>query len=241
MIKFIVVEDNKIHQKNIEDTIVSFMMKNNYEFSIKLFDKETSELHKLIKTNEDNHIYILDFELPNSNAIDIARKIREEDWISPIIVFTAHGGMAFETFKQRLQILDFINKQLDPYKNLNEVFEICLKQLKVIKSFKFKTSGVDYSIPFNKILYFERDTYSRKIILVTDNNKYEMYKSMKEVKSKLTDDFVVTHRACIVNMKRIVKVSWKERKVYFDNGASIDLLSKTHKKEVDDYGNKLNT
>ena len=235
MIKFIVVEDNKIHQKNVEDTIISFMMKNNYEFCIKLFDKETSELHKLIKTNEDNHIYILDFELPNSNAIDIARKIREDDWASPIIIFTAHGGMAFETFKQRLQILDFINKQLDPYKNLNEVFEICLKQLKVIKSFKFKTSGVDYNIPFNKILYFERDTYSRKIILVTDNNRYEMYKSMKEVKSKLTDDFIVTHRACIVNMKRIVKVSWKERKIYFDNGESTDLLSKTHKKEVDEY------
>lgn len=238
MIKFIIVEDNKIHQKHIEDVIVSFMMKNNYEFKIKIFDKETQELHKLIKENEDNHIYILDFELPNSNAIDISRKIREYDWTSPIVIFTAHGGMAFETFKQRLQILDFINKQLDPDKNLIEVFEICLKQLNILKAFKFKTAGIDYNIPFNKILYFERDTISRKVTIVTDNSKYEMYKTMCEIKSNLDNNFIMTHRACIINMKKVIRISWKDGIITFDNGKQTNLLSKTHKKELDEYGKK---
>lgn len=236
MIKFIIVEDNKHHQKKIENLIVFFMMKNNYEFVIKKFEDDCDELNELIKQNEDNHIYILDFELPNSNAIDIARVIREDDWISPIIILTAHGGMAFETFKQRLQILDFINKQYDSEKNMMEVLEICLQQLKVIKSFKFKSKGIDYNIPFNKILYFERDTVSRKVTLVTENSVYEMYKTIKEIKENLDANFVVTHRACIVNMKRVEKISWKEKTIYFDDESSIDLLSKTHKKEIDKYG-----
>lgn len=238
MIKFIIVEDNKYHQKQVEEIIMSFMMKNNYEFEIKVFDRETEELMELIKNNEDNQVYILDFELPNSNAIDLSRKIREDDWTSPIIIFTAHGGMAFETFKQRLQILDFINKQHNPEKNLNELFEICLKQLKVLKSFKFKTSGVDYNIPFNKILYFERDSFTRKVCLVTDTAKYEMYKTIKDIKTQLDKNFLISHRACIVNMKRVIKISWKDKSIYFDNGTQIDLLSKTHKKELDDYGSK---
>lgn len=236
MIKFIVVEDNKFHQKKVEKLIVSFMMKNDFEFEIKTFDQDCEDLNRLIKENEDNHIYILDFELPNSNAIDIARVIREDDWTSPIIIFTAHGGMAFETFKQRLQILDFINKQFDSDKYLIEAFEICMKQLKVMKSFKFKTSGIDYNIPYKKILYFERDSISRKVTLVTENATYEMYKTIKDIKKQLDKNFLITHRACIVNMNRVITISWKDKLIYFDDESSTDLLSKTHKKEIDAYG-----
>lgn len=235
MIKFIVVEDIKAHQKKVEKTVVSFMMKNNYEFEIVFFEDECEDFRRIVKENSANHIYILDFELPNSNAIDLARIIREDDWISPIIIMTAHASMAFETFKQRLQILDFISKQYNSEKNLNDTLEICMKQLRIGKSFKFKINGIGHSIPLCKILYFERDSSTRKVTLVTENATYEMYKSLKEIKKQLNSDFVITHRACIANMKRVEKISWKDKIIYFDDESTIDLLSKTHKKEIDWY------
>ena len=235
MIKFVVVEDNKLHQKNVEKVIVSFMMKNDFDFEIKTFDRVTKELKSLIKKSEENTIYILDFELPNSNAIDISRYIREEDWTSPIIIFTAHGGMALETFKQRLQILDFISKQYNSEENLIELFEICLKQFNLNKSFKSKYKNIDHNIPFNKILYFERDSNTIKVIIKTDSKEYETYITMKELKSKLNKDFILTHKACIVNMKRVSSISWKELMITFDNKETSYLLSKTHKKEVREY------
>lgn len=235
MINFIVVEDNKIHQKNIEKIILSYMMKNDYEFEIKLFDKETKELNNLIKKNDENSIYILDFELPNTNAIDISRLIRENNWTSPIIIFTTHGGMAFETFKQRLQILDFISKQYNPEENLIELFDICMKQFNVNRSFKFRYKCVDYNIPFDKILYFERDSNTRKVIIKTDTGSYEIYITMKELKDKLDKNFILTHKACIVNMKRVSSISWKDLTITFDNKEKTYLLSKTHKKEVKEY------
>ena len=67
--------------------------------------------------NEPEHygdgFYLLDQTYSERNvirALDLAREIRTYDWWSPIIILTAHGGMAFESFKQRLQILDFISK-----------------------------------------------------------------------------------------------------------------------------------
>lgn len=231
MINFVILEDNKLHMKNTEKIIIKYMMKNKFEFEISMFEKETPELIEIINKNEQNNIYILDFELPNTNALDISRKIRKNDWVSPIIILTAHGGMAFESFKQRLQILDFVSKQYQASKNLVELFDICMKQLKISKSLKFTYNYIDYNIPFEKILYIYRDTVERKIIIVTNTKEYKIRMSMKKIKELLPKDFKFCHKACIINTARVESYDWKNFVVTFDNGLKTNLISKTHKKE----------
>ena len=54
---------------------------------------------------------------------------------------------------------------------------------------------------------------------------------------KLLDNrFKITHKACIVNMERVEALLWREGIVKFENGMQIDMLSKTHKKEIMEYG-----
>ncbi len=235
MINFVVVEDQKLQRNNISDLIMKYMMKNKLEFDIIEFESETKKLKELIKNVEHNHIYILDFELPNSNAIEISRLIRGCDWRSPIIIFTAHGGMAFETFKQRLQILDFVSKQYEAEKNLFELFDICLKQLNISSSFRFKSKGIDYNIPFEKIYYIYRDTCERKAVIVTGSSEYKINMSMNNVLKELDNRFRVSHKACIINIEKVEALVWKEGKIIFNNGFETFLLSKTHKKELEDY------
>lgn len=232
MINFVVLEDNPHHRKKTKDIIFNYMMKNKYEFDILFFEKETETFIELVENHDSNYIYILDFELPNTTAIDVARRIRKKDWTSPIIVFTVNGGMAFDTFKQRLQILDFVNKQFEAEKNLHELFDICLKQLDVRENFKYKIGKVDYSIAFDKILYIYKDTVERKSVIVTDKNEYKISLNLIKVKELLNDDFIFTHKACIVNSKRVDAYVWSEGKVIFDNGKEAPFLSKTYKKEL---------
>lgn len=232
MINFVVLEDNPHHRKKTKDIIFNYMMKNKYEFDILFFERETDTFIELVENHDSNYIYILDFELPNTTAIDVARRIRKKDWTSPIIVFTVNGGMAFDTFKQRLQILDFVNKQFEAEKNLHELFDICLKQLDVRENFKYKIGKVDYSIAFDKILYIYKDTVERKSVIVTDKNEYKISLNLIKVKELLNDDFIFTHKACIVNSKRVDAYVWSEGKVIFDNGKEAPFLSKTHKKEL---------
>ena len=237
MINFVVLEDNPHHRKKTKDIIFNYMMKNKYEFDILFFERETDTFIELVENHDSNYIYILDFELPNTTAIDVARRIRKKDWTSPIIVFTVNGGMAFDTFKQRLQILDFVNKQFEAEKNLHELFDICLKQLDVRENFKYKIGKVDYSIAFDKILYIYKDTVERKSVIVTDKNEYKISLNLIKVKELLNDDFIFTHKACIVNSKRVDAYVWSEGKVIFDNGKEAPFLSKTHKKELS--GNEI--
>lgn len=233
MINFIVVEDHAIERKQITKTITKYMMKNKYEFDVLEFEDFTNDLVGVIENKEYNHIYILDFELPSATAIDIARKIRETDWTSPIIIHSVYGGMAYESFKQRLQILDFVSKKINVEKNMFELFDICIKQLKITKSLKCKINGVDYNIDFNNILYIYRDTSSRKIVIVTNHNEYKMFKSLSAIKNELDDRFKYTHKACIVNTDRVEAYVWSKNKIIFDNEEEIFLLSKTHKKELE--------
>ena len=231
MVSFVVVEDNKLHMNSTKEIIMNYMMKNSYDFDILEFSCVDSEFEKLVKS-EKNLIYILDFELPDTNAIEISRLIRKYDWASPIIVFTVNGGMAYETFKQRLQILDFVSKQFEAEKNLFELFDICFKQLKIKKSFKYKVGKLDYNIDFNKILYVYKDTSERKSVIVTDKNEYPLPITLKEIKGMLSKSFAFSHKSCIVNIKRVDAFDWVNNKVIFDNGKEILFLSKTHKKEL---------
>ena len=118
MINFVIVEDNEYHRKGLKKSVNKYMMANDMEYDILEFSDYTSELDKVIETVEQNHIYILDYEMPSGDALDISRKIREEDWTSPIIINSVHGKLAFETFKQRLQILDFLDKTDSTEKDL---------------------------------------------------------------------------------------------------------------------------
>lgn len=234
MINFIVVEDNPLHLEKTKKIIMGYMMKNDYPFDIKTFSKFSKELINTIKVGEHNtFIYILDFELPNTNAIDISRTIRNYDWKSPIIVFSVNGGMALETFKQRLQILDFVNKQYEAEKNLHELFDICFKQLKLRSHFKLTIKKKTYIVDLENILYLYRDNYKRKTVLVTDFGEHMINDTLENIKSKLNNKFIYSHKSYIINTKRVSVLDWKNNDVIFDNGVKANILSKSRRKELD--------
>lgn len=232
MINFIVLEDNPNCMKKMKDIIMKYMMQNKYDFDILHFEKVTEEFFNLSIKYDHSFIYLLNNKLSGVTAIDVARRIRKKDWTSPIIILTEDDNLC-DPIKHRLQILDCVNKYLDIEKNLHELFSICINQFKLKHNFKYKIGKVDYSIDFDKILYIYKDTLLRKSIFVTDRNRYEVPLNLVKVKTLLNDDFVFTHKSCIINKKRAQAYMWSENKIIFDNGKSISYLSKTHKKEIE--------
>lgn len=232
MIKFVIVEDNPLHVKMTEEYIVKYMMKNTLEFEIVIFDKLSDKLFKYVSNTENNNIYILDYELGNGTAIDVARKIRDYSWRCPIIISTVNSGEAFKSFKKRLQFLDFIDKRVELEKNLYELFDICLEQLNVSQNFKYSIASSNFTINYNNILYVYKDTVERKTVIVTDNDEYVLNITLTKAKSLLSDDFATTHKSYVVNLNRATMLDWKNCTVKFDNGMVEPLLSRTHKKEL---------
>ena len=236
MINFVIVDDNNMHRKKVNNIIISIMMNNKINFNIQEFPDFDSDLFDYFKNPKPNSIYILDLELPNGDGIDIARKIRNEynDWTSPIIVLTAHTSMYYEVYKQRLQILDFIGKSDNIEKNLNENISICLRMLNMDRIYRFTYKNTDYTIPINKIDYIQRD--DRRIKVVCKNEVYYTIDTINAIKERFPSYFILSLKGTLINMHNVLKIDWNINKVYFNDVLSDYVVSKSHKKEIDNYG-----
>ena len=235
MINFILVDDNDNHRKKVNNMIVSKMMNNKIEFKVHQFSDYSNELLKFIRLNKEDCIYILDLELPNGDGIDIARMIRNDtnNWINPIIILTAHSSLYYEVYKQRLQILDFIGKCEDVKTNLSENIDICLRMLNKDKVYRYTYTSIDYTIPLNLTNYIQR--HDRSYGIVTKDDKYFQNISINIIKEELPTYFIPSSKGTLINLKNVRKIDWNNYMVYFKDGTSGYLVSKSHKKEIDSY------
>ena len=63
--------------------------------------------------------------------------------------------------------------------------------------------------------------------------KYKEYMHMYKINNFVeTDNFIKTHRACLMNSKRILSFSKSQKEVVFDNGMTSDLISTRFNKEL---------
>lgn len=231
MINFIVVDDFKEITKKVEDIINKTMMRNATDYKIHVFNDYDSSFMNFIKKNMPNKIYILDIETKSASGLDIARVIRKDDYESVIMFITAHEELSGTVAREQLMALTFICK-FDDFES--KVREAIYKALKIIgkKSvLRFKNYSSVYTIPIDDILYITRDSIDRKCIIKTDYAAFKINKSLNEIRDMLNDDFVQSHRACIINEKRIQKINKRNKEIVFDNGEKIDLISNIYKRE----------
>lgn len=238
MYRFIVCDDEVMFSKRIVKIIDSIFMNNNLEYSTTTFSGYNSELDKIIKDRVENKIYILDIEMKNSiSGIDIARKIREYDWNSFIIMVTSHGEMGYEVLKAQVMVLDFISK-FDNYKlQLEELIQKIIEQSNNTNFIYYNNKGTSYRIDISSIIYVVKEPLDRKCKIVTTNETYYIHCNLSDIVEKLDSNFYLTHRSCVVNVNYIEHVDWSNGVIIFSNGYKIDLLARERKKGLRNYVN----
>lgn len=232
VINFIVADDIKYFIDEVSDVINGIMMKNTFEYKIHTFDDYNLDFKKVIKNSMPNKIYILDIETKSASGLDMARMIRRDDVNSVIIFLTAHDELSSVVSKDQLMVLTFICK-FDDFKN--NVKSAISKSLKVIGKntvIKFKDYSTVYTIDVDDILYVTRDSVDRKCAIKTKYTTYKVNKSLTEIKEMCSNKLIQTHRGCLVNQDRIVKIDKKKNEISLDNGEVITLVSINYMKEL---------
>ena len=235
LVEFVVCDDEKSFRNRVIAVINKVYMKNNDYYHINEFDKFNKKFEELINDGIPK-IYILDIELNGSESgMDIARKIRTNDWESIIIFITSHNEYGYDALKAHIMLLDFILKYTDYEKHLEQVIKKALNNVNRKKTVVFKSDGVSYIIHLEDILYITKDTNDRKSVIKTTYNKISVNKTLSCIKDNLDDRFCETHRSCIVNTNRISHIDWNSNVISFSNGDSIDLISRDKKKGLKEY------
>lgn len=235
--EFVICDDEKVFRSNIRRVIDKVLMNLEYDYDVIEFSKFDPSFKK--KIQESTHkIYILDIEIKDSiSGIDIARKIRENDWESIIIFVTSHNELGYQALKARIMLLDFISKYDDFENNLESILRKSLSLINSKKTIKFDSEGTSYIIHLSDILYIEKDTVDRKCIIKTTYNEILVNKTLNYMIQNLDDRFYLSHRSCLINTDKIRKIDWKNSVIYFESGISTSLLSRDRKKGLKKYVN----
>ncbi len=232
MINYIICDDNKKVVSKVKGIINKLMMKNNAGYQIHCFYDYDLSFKEMIQKELPNKIYILDIETPSSSGIDIARKIRADDYRSTIIFLTAHEELGYTLLKKEYLFLAFINKYDNYEQKLYNSLKISLRKINCSKMLRYYANGVLYTLPLDDIVYICRDSVERKCLIKTSYTEILLSKQLNEIKEDLTENFVYSHRSCIVNKDRIRVIDFRTRTITFDNDITTTLISNTYKKEL---------
>lgn len=234
MVNFVACDNNQEDLKFISKVIDNVMMNNEIAYKKHLYTSYDSKFDKeILETKLSNKIYLLDIQVPKKSGIDVARQIRENDVDSVIIFITSFNDLGANVLRNELMALTFINKMDSAEERLTSAIQKALKILNIKSVVRFKDHGVIYTIPANDIIYITRDTVERKCIIKTEYSDFKVKKSLSELLSMLGDNFIETHRSCIVNKKRIRKFDKKNRIITFDTGDTIDIISDNFRRGVE--------
>ena len=236
MIKFIILDDEPKFREKMIAVVNKTMKQSSEEYSFIQFDCYNKEFETLIKEDSYPKIYLMDIELPGKKSgIDISRKIREYDWNSIIILVTSHTELGYEALKAQIMVLDFISKFNDCEINLAKTLKRAIPKLEQKKVITYISNGSTYRIFVDDILYITKDTVDRKCVIKTAYTEFVINKTIAEMCDEMDNRFYMSHRSCLVNVRKIRTINWRENSITFINGEKIYMLSRERKKGLKEY------
>jgi two-component system response regulator AgrA len=231
VVRVVVVDDDKEELEHIKDLLDEVVKE---EKEVVTFTRLTDRLKKEIQNTDLRKIYVLDIEIGHKvSGISIAKLIRDVDWESEIIFITNHDKMFESVHRTVYEVFDFIEKFHEFDKRFKKDIQTILKRNFDNKMFVYKTNNIELNLYYKSILYIYRDTAERKLVIVTDSNKYMIGLSIKEIIPYLDYRFVKCYKSCIVNTARVQEKNYKDGYFTLDNGEKVYMLSKKCKKDLE--------
>ena len=234
MLKIIICEDNQVCLEKAISATHKALGNYDIEYKICKYLSFCKEFEEDINDKINKKIYILDIELPDISGLQIAEKIRKDDWDSIIIFVTSHPECRNDIFYSRLLAFDYISKYTTYEKRLQQSIEEASKIVGKRRVFIYKYNRIIYRLEYDEILYFERLNGTKKwLIHIESGNIYEISGNIEEILEKLDDSFVLSHKSCIVNMNKVKYVNYDKGNITLINGEIIDKLAFRQRKNLE--------
>jgi len=151
-------------------------------------------------------VCFMDIVMPETDGINLAKKLRSFGYSKEIVFLTAINNYAAESYS-----VDAFSYILKP-PTLNSVSDVinCLRDLdkKKDKGLVVNSAGAVRFIPFCSISFIE--ALQRKVLIkLEDNQEIISNSTFNEVSSKILCDtrFVQCHRSYVINMEYILEIS----------------------------------
>ena len=172
---------------------------------------------------KDFHILILDIEMEQMNGVELAKTLRREDRALQILFVTGYPDYSLEGYE-----VGALHYLLKPVKEdvLFRVMDRAVSGLEVREKVLLVHSGGEMrKIPVKDIFFVE--VFSHACVIRTGDENIETQMPIRELETRLGEDFVRVHRSYLVNLERIRKIGKSE--VSLENGSVVPLSRRKYR------------
>ena len=222
-----IVDDDKDFANRLKAQIRKWGYSNGCHINIDYISSASKFLDKMHELKGWSALFF-DVQMPDTNGIELARKVRSISQDIPIAFISAYP--LFSTDGYEVTACRFIVKNRPEFQSkLEECMQYILSKIKESepKALYIKTPNSVTLVLYSDILYFE--SQSHNVLVKTTTDKFQYRKRISELISELPEYFIQTSRSYIVNMKHIKSIH--SDSVELDNGNLIQ-LTRTYKSTV---------
>lgn len=227
MFNIIICEDLEFFNVSYQNVIHKVEEFLKIKINIHSFKEFNEEFLKLINSNLENKIFILDLFMPHMEGTEIAKMIREIDLVSFIIFITSY----YDDYQQEIidgeySYLKFINKA-DNYQQI--LFDTLVQNIEKKYHLEYIVFPIKdqlfHIVPHSITQIYTKD---RKIALESTISEDPMVipASLKSIKELLPPYFEYSKSCCIVNTKRIINIDKDKKIITFDDNSKTNLVSR---------------
>jgi two-component system response regulator AgrA len=226
MLKVYIIEDDIIQRERLTDFVKKTIDDNELNLELALSTGKAKDLICSIEGKGKVGLYFIDIDLGEDiHGLELAQIIRKHDKNGFIVFVTTHSELSVLTFQYKVEAMDFIIKdEIDSM--YNKVRECLIKA----NSFKYESDSKSDRIlsidigkkkvcfDKEKIIFFELDRKSKKIVLHGVNRQIEFNGRMKELEDKAGKNFFMINRKVLINLRYVETISKSKKYVLMNNG-----------------------
>ena len=199
------------------ELVVKYIHGLNLDHEYSIVTSENPQNLISILDEEEIDIAFLDIEMGDITGIDVGKEIRSRFSDCIIVFITGFRDYALDAFQ--IKAMDYLIKPITPEK-FKKLMDDVLDRYKQVKDggarnyFTIENKEGYVRLDYDQIFYFEK--IQRKVRVHTQNNSYEFYGTLKEVKKflNMSDSFSQCHQGYIVNASKIIEM--RKNKILLD-------------------------
>lgn len=244
MIKIIIIEDDPAILIGLEELFKS----ENYE--VTTFSDGKEGLSATLSKNPE--LVILDINLPNLSGLDVCRKLRENNFINPIVMLTARSEQLDKIIGLEIGADDYLTKPFDSRELLARVRAQLRRSSKNSQNNESTKTKDRYKRRLLSIMFTDMKDYSKKMNLNEDNT-IKLLKTHNEIMNDtimnfggrivetVGDGYLTSFESAIeaVNCARKIQSKFKEYNNLKSLDKQIELRIGIHLGDVVEFENKL--
>jgi len=230
----LIYNDNHLQRQNLID----FLRELDMPMEICEAENEENVLKKIKEQKFD--VIIADIIIKEELTIDLIKKVKETYPFIYVVFVTAYKDFIMEAVSE-CHCYDYISKPVNK-ERFQGTMKLILKRILEEsnlhkeeanqKNLVINYNNQSFIIPIDKILFIEQCGYLS--IIHTVDGTYRCVSTLIRLYNELNEDFFLTHKSFLVNMKKVSHVSYNRRTsgdIFFENYDKTALLSVRKKSE----------